>query len=193
MLSPPKKMEPIKASIFTLPPALSLKYETYFQKQTFLFDFFGVFVTKQIMDFSWGYPLHNHHSAKKKKCRITKEFQWKNYGGDGIHGFQIRGMIEFEVNVVVTAGQNQWCHQHYKNQDRGQLHPCSTLWRRGVSYDTESKQKNRIANEWNDQIPHFTHRMKFFKKCLTFWCENWCCKARLFGVVFKLCENPFFF
>ena len=66
MLSPPKKMEPIKGSIFTLPPALSLKYETYFQKQTFLFDFFGVFVTKQIMDFSWGYPLHNHHSAKKK-------------------------------------------------------------------------------------------------------------------------------
>ena len=77
-------------------------------------------------------------------------------------------MIEFEVNVVVTAGQNQWCHQHYKNQDRGQLHPCSTLWRRGVSYDTESEQKNRIANEWNDQIPHFTHRMKFFEKCLTF-------------------------
>ena len=72
---PTQKMEPIKGSIFTLPPALSLKQGTYFQKQTFLFDFFGVFVITQIMDFSWGYPLHNHHSAKEKKCRITKEFQ----------------------------------------------------------------------------------------------------------------------
>ena len=89
MLSPPKKMEPIKASIFTLPPALSLKID--FQKQTFLFDFFGVFVTKQIMDFSWGYPLHNHHSAKEKNAELQRNFNEKITAEMGFMGFKSVG------------------------------------------------------------------------------------------------------
>ena len=39
--------------------------------------FLVLFVIRQIMDFSWGYPLHNHHSAKEKNAELQRNFNEK--------------------------------------------------------------------------------------------------------------------
>ena len=53
--------------------------------------FLVLFVIRQIMDFSWGYPLHNHHSAKEKNAELQRNFNEKITAEMGFMGFKSVG------------------------------------------------------------------------------------------------------